>query len=107
MRSKTVPSTDPVVWANKTGIAKRTGRITLSISSFLVLLCGELGDDVHVFESSDVAGDGIVGNNFTEQPAHDLAAAGFGKRVGETDLFGPGEGPDFVRHPLAQVFAQL
>ena len=60
---------------------------------------------VHVFESSDVACDGIVGNNFAQQAAHDLAAAGFGQGVGETDLFGPGESTDFVGHPLAQFFA--
>ena len=71
------------------------------------MLCGELGDYVHVFKSSDVASDGIVGNNFAQQAAHDFTAAGFGKGVGEADLLGPREGSDFVGHPLAQFFAQL
>ena len=56
---------------------------------------------------SHVAGHLVRTNEFPQQAPHDLAAARFGKSLGEADLGRPRELADFVRHPIADLAAQL
>ena len=67
----------------------------------------QLGDHAEVFQRGGVALDIAAGGQFTEQAAHDFAAAGFGQRVGEADVVGSGERADFLGDPLAQFFFQF
>ncbi len=51
----------------------------------------QLGDDREVFQRRRVALDLAVRGQFPQQPAHDLAGAGLGQRLGEADVVGPGQ----------------
>src|SRR2546421_2690560 len=79
----------------------------MSTSLFFVLLSGKIGDHAQVFQRRDVASDHVRGHDFTQEPAHDLAAARFGQGVGKADLLGAREGADLMRYPLAEFLTQF
>ena len=49
-----------------------------------------------IFKRSSVTLDFAVCSEFTQEAAHDFAAAGFGQGVGEADVVWLGEGADFL-----------
>src|SRR5258706_424451 len=61
----------------------------------LVLLL-QLGKDAKVFQRGGIAFHLIARSDLLEQPAHDLATAGLGERLGEADLVRLGEAADLL-----------
>src|SRR3954468_8682639 len=68
------------------------------------LLLAQLGEHIQIFEGGNVPFGLAAGGNVLQQPAHDLAAAGFGKVLRETHGVRSGEFADLVRDVLAQRF---
>src|SRR5262245_44981932 len=68
----------------------------------LLVLLAELREHRVVLERGRVAHGLLARGDVAQEAAHDLAAAGLRQRVGETDVVGPREGADLLRHVLLE-----
>ena len=75
--------------------------MTLFHVARLLFLLAQLGQDAVVFQRRRVARRLSAAGDVAQQPAHDLAGARLGQRVGEADLVGPGQGADLLGDVLA------
>src|SRR5581483_5133390 len=74
---------------------------------FLFLLARQLGNYRKVFKRGDIAYNLVAGYDFPQQPAHDFAAAGFGKSFDKANLLRLGEAANLVSHPVPQLLCEL
>src|SRR5579863_8202211 len=72
-----------------------------------IVVFAEFGEDRQIFEGGGVAEGLIARRDLAQQPPHDLAAAGLGQRVGETEVVGSRERADLLDHVLLEFIAQL
>ena len=66
------------------------------------VLPAQLRDDGRILQRRDVLRDFLAARQRAQQPAHDLAGAGFRQHLGEADVIGLGDRAQLLADPLAQ-----